>query len=72
MLTLDEPERRNALTAGLVKEIVAAVGEIEGDDGVGARVVTGAPPAVFAGGAVGRQGALNGGGGGDAPPSARD
>ena len=69
MLTLDEPERRNALTAGLVKEIVAAVGEIEGDDGVGALVVTGAPPAFCSGADVGSLGAMSGGGGDDADES---
>jgi enoyl-CoA hydratase len=48
-LTLDEPERRNALTADLVGEIVATVGRLTEDDGVGALVVTGAPPAFCSG-----------------------
>jgi enoyl-CoA hydratase len=61
VLTLDDPERRNALTAGLVEEIVAAVGEHEGDDGVGALVVTGAPPAFCSGADVGSLAAMSGG-----------
>jgi enoyl-CoA hydratase len=65
VLTLDDPERRNALTAGLVEEIVAAVGELEGDDGVGALVVTGAPPAFCSGADVGSLAAMSGGGGDD-------
>ena len=43
-LTLDDPERRNALTLPMVDDIVAAMDEIEADEGVGAIVVTGAPP----------------------------
>jgi enoyl-CoA hydratase len=49
ILTLDEPERRNALTASLVADIVAAMDELDGDDAVGAVVVTGAPPAFCSG-----------------------
>lgn len=49
LLTLDDPERRNALTAELVGEIVAAVAAAEADDAVGALVVTGAPPAFCSG-----------------------
>lgn len=49
LLTLDEPERRNALTPALVAEIVAAMDEIDADDTVGAIVVTGAPPAFCSG-----------------------
>nr|MBA2625451.1 enoyl-CoA hydratase [Acidimicrobiia bacterium] len=64
VLTLDDPERRNALNAVLVEELVAAVDRLEADDGVGALVVTGAPPAFCAGadlgdlGAAGREGLL--------------
>ncbi len=43
-LTLDDPERRNALTLPMVDDIVAAMDQIESDEGVGAIVVTGAPP----------------------------
>jgi enoyl-CoA hydratase len=53
LLTLDDPQRRNALTTGLVDEIVAAVDASEGDDGVGAIVVTGAAPAFCSGADVG-------------------
>ncbi len=49
LLTLDEPERRNALTAPLVAEIVAAMDELDADPAVGAIVVTGAPPAFCSG-----------------------
>jgi len=49
LLTLDEPERRNALTAALVGEIVATMDELDADDGTGAVVVTGAPPAFCSG-----------------------
>jgi enoyl-CoA hydratase len=49
LLTLDEPERRNALTAPLVAEIVATMDELDADPGVGAVVVTGAPPAFCSG-----------------------
>jgi enoyl-CoA hydratase len=49
ILTLDDPDRRNALSPDLVDEIVAAVTELEADDGVGALVVTGAPPAFCSG-----------------------
>ncbi len=53
VLTLDEPDRRNALTAELVGEIVAAVDRLEDDEGIGALVVTGAPPAFCSGADVG-------------------
>jgi enoyl-CoA hydratase len=49
VLTLDDPDRRNALSAPMVDEIVAAVGAAEADDDVGAIVVTGAPPAFCSG-----------------------
>ncbi len=49
VLTLDDPERRNALSKPLVDDIVAALDELEADDDVGALVVTGAPPAFCAG-----------------------
>ena len=60
VLTLDDPDRRNALTAGLVDEIVSAVDDLEGDDGVGALVVTGAPPAFCSGADVGSLAAMSG------------
>jgi enoyl-CoA hydratase len=61
VLTLDEPERRNAMTPELVAEIVAGVDRLEEDEGVGAVVVTGAPPAFCSGADVGALGALSGG-----------
>ena len=49
VLTLDDPDRRNALGAELVDAIVDAIAECEADDGVGAVVVTGASPAFCSG-----------------------
>jgi enoyl-CoA hydratase len=49
VVTLDDPERRNALNLEMVDEIVATMDKIEADEGVGAVVVTGAPPAFCAG-----------------------
>jgi enoyl-CoA hydratase len=69
VLTLDDPERRNALSAGLVDEIVAAMEAAERDDGIGAVVVTGAPPAFCSGADIGNLAALSdddGSGGRDA------
>jgi enoyl-CoA hydratase len=53
VVTLDDPGRRNALSAGLVAEIAAAFDRLEADDAVGAVVVTGAPPAFCSGAALG-------------------
>lgn len=52
-LVLNAPEERNTLTAAMVDEIVAAMDAFEADDGVGAVVVTGAPPAFCAGANLG-------------------
>jgi len=52
-LTLNNPAERNTLTAPMVEEIVAAMDRIEADDGIGAVVVTGAPPAFCAGANLG-------------------
>jgi enoyl-CoA hydratase len=49
VLTLDEPDRRNALTAELVEAITTTVARLEADETVGALVVTGAPPAFCSG-----------------------
>jgi enoyl-CoA hydratase len=49
VLTLDEPERRNALTPGLVADIVAAFDRLEADSETGAVVITGKDPAFCAG-----------------------
>jgi enoyl-CoA hydratase len=52
-LTLNNPTERNTLTQPMVEEIIAAVDRVEADDGVGALVVTGAPPAFCAGANLG-------------------
>src|SRR3954464_1658554 len=52
-LTLNNPGERNTLIAPMVTEIVAAMDAIESDDGIGAIVVTGAPPAFCAGANLG-------------------
>jgi enoyl-CoA hydratase len=49
VLTLEAPDRRNALTLDLVDEVVAALDQVESDPEVRALVVTGAPPAFCAG-----------------------
>jgi len=49
VLTLDDPERRNALSRTLVDAITSTVAALEADDSVGAVVVTGAPPAFCSG-----------------------
>jgi enoyl-CoA hydratase len=59
VLTLDDAERRNALTAALVDEIVTAIAACEADDAVGALVVTGAPPAFCSGADVSALGAMS-------------
>ena len=53
VVTLDDPDRRNALSAGMVTEIGAVFDRIEEDPGVRAVVVTGAPPAFCAGADLG-------------------
>jgi enoyl-CoA hydratase len=49
LVTLDDPNRRNALSLDMVGEIVAAFDSLEADASVAAVVVTGAPPAFCAG-----------------------
>ena len=61
-ITLNNPAERNTLTAPMVAEIVAAVDRLEADDGVGALVVTGAPPAFCAGANLGNLQTTDGGG----------
>ncbi|MGZ4760352.1 MAG: enoyl-CoA hydratase [Acidimicrobiales bacterium] len=48
-ISLDDPDRRNALNAEMVDEIVAAFDAVEADDAVGAVVVTGRGKAFCAG-----------------------
>jgi enoyl-CoA hydratase len=58
ILTLDEPDRRNALHLDMVKRIIDAFDEFEsGDTGVGAVIITGTPPAFCAGADLGDLGA---------------
>jgi enoyl-CoA hydratase len=59
-LTLNNPGERNTLTQPMVEEIIAAMDAIEADDGVGAVVVTGAPPAFCAGANLGNLGSSEG------------
>jgi enoyl-CoA hydratase len=49
LVTLDDAARRNALNLDMVSEIAALFDELEANAGVGAVVVTGAPPAFCAG-----------------------
>jgi enoyl-CoA hydratase len=49
IVTVNDPERRNAFNAEMVDEMLACFDRLEADDGVGAVVVTGAPPAFCAG-----------------------
>jgi enoyl-CoA hydratase len=72
VLTLDDPERRNALSAELVVEIVAAVDALEQNPDVGAVVVTGAPPAFCSGADVSSLGKISENAGDQALPSIYD
>lgn len=49
VVTLDAPDRRNALTEELCEEIASAFDRLEADESVGAVVITGEPPAFCAG-----------------------
>jgi enoyl-CoA hydratase len=56
-ITLNEPERRNALSASMVQEVIDAFDRFEAPDSeVHAVVVTGAPPAFCAGADLGHLG----------------
>lgn len=50
VLTLDDPERRNAMTETMGDDLTDRCAELAEDDGVRAVVLTGAPPAFSAGG----------------------
>ncbi len=50
VITFDDPERRNAMTAALGDELAEVIGPIRDDPEVRAVVLTGAPPAFSAGG----------------------
>lgn len=49
VITLNDPDRRNALTLPGSARLAELVSECERDDGIGAVVITGAPPAFCAG-----------------------
>ncbi len=49
VVTLVDVERRNAMSAPMIAEIVAAFDVLENDDDIGAVVVTGEPPAFCSG-----------------------
>ncbi len=70
VLTLDDPERRNALSREMVDALTSAVDDLEADDGVGAVVVTGAAPAFCSGADVSALSRL--GSGGENPHDVRD
>ncbi|MGQ0617669.1 MAG: enoyl-CoA hydratase-related protein [Acidimicrobiia bacterium] len=58
-VTLYAPERRNALDLAMVDAIGEVFDRVEADPGVGAVVVTGAPPAFCAGAALGGMGSFS-------------
>lgn len=49
VVTLNDPDKRNALNLDMVEEVGAALDAVEADENVGAVVVTGEPPAFCAG-----------------------
>ncbi len=49
VITVHDPDRRNALTPALSEQLAAAVADAEADTGVHAVIVTGTPPAFCAG-----------------------
>lgn len=49
-LVLNDPDRRNVVSAAMNDALVEAVDRCEADDDVGALVITGAPPAFSSGG----------------------
>jgi enoyl-CoA hydratase len=51
VLTLDRPDRLNALSPDMLDDLVARLDEVEADDGVGAAVLTGAGDRAFSAGA---------------------
>jgi enoyl-CoA hydratase len=58
IVTLDDPDRRNAMTAQMVEEIVATFDELEADGTTAAAVITGLGPAFCSGADVSNLGAL--------------
>ncbi|MGH4019028.1 MAG: enoyl-CoA hydratase [Pseudonocardiaceae bacterium] len=66
VITVSDPDRRNALTVDLSGELARAITGCETDGSIGAVVVTGAPPAFCAGGDLGALAAAGRSSGGDA------
>jgi enoyl-CoA hydratase len=66
ILTLDDPERRNALSAEMVDDILATMRDLEADESVHALVITGAGPAFCSGADLGNLVRLTDAEGGDA------
>jgi len=48
-ITLNRPEKRNALSHALRLELAAAISDVEGDDAISVAILTGAGPAFCAG-----------------------
>ena len=59
LVTLIDRDRRNAMTAKMVDEIVETFDALEADDNVGAVVLTGAAPAFCSGADVAALGSLS-------------
>jgi enoyl-CoA hydratase len=57
VVTVNDPDRRNALNLDLCAELVDAIDRLESDPDVGAMVITGAPPAFCAGADLSQLGA---------------
>jgi len=51
LLTLDRPDRLNTLSPDMLEDLIARLGEVEADEGVGAAVITGAGDKAFSAGA---------------------
>jgi enoyl-CoA hydratase/carnithine racemase len=73
-VTLNRPDRLNAVNTTVIRELVAAFDQADGDDGVRAVIVTGAGRAFCAGADLGGGGATFAGGGGrsERPEDHRD